>query len=61
MTTAKEVELKQKYCAENGTKKTVIDTTFWEMTNREGTKINTDYYKLLSLDFYLWLLDQIPD
>lgn len=61
MTTIKEKQMVLKYHQENGTKKTIIDTELWQVTNSDGVEVQTDYYKVLTLDFYLFLLDQIPE
>lgn len=62
MTTAKEIQLKIKYGQEHGSqKKTLIDLDFMQVTKDDGEQVCTDYYKMMTLDFYLFLLDQIPD
>lgn len=61
MSTAKERELIQKYHSEQGNKPAVINVTGYRTKNSSGNPVNLDYYKVMTLDFYLWLLDQIKD
>lgn len=60
MTTSKEAELKQRYNADCGNKTNIVDVTGYDCKNKYGNPVNLDYYKVITLDFYLWLLDQIP-
>ena len=59
MSTPQEKELILKYHQQSGNKPAVVNVSDYECKNAYGNPVNLDYYKVLTIDFYLFLLEQI--